>query len=139
MRLLSTILAAAWLFGCAGAVKETVKKEIYDEHGNLLGVEETVDWNPQQYSGLSVWRIDYDKDGKIKDVSVIDGKAKQNVRLNITKHQDQSITFSYSATGIQAFEGQAIRADVESGIVDATKEVSGEILKTIIEAVKPLP
>ncbi len=99
---------------------------------------EDIYWQPQLYSGLTNWKIEYDKDGNVRNVTGWDGKEKTDVTLNVTRNADGSITLEYAAKGVQAFEGQGIRANVETGIVEAGNEVAAETVKGIVEILKPV-
>ena len=63
-----------------------------------------------------------------------------DVTVKIVKNQDDTVTLVYSATGVQAFEGQGIRADVEKAVVEAGADVALGTIEGVIKAIKqPLP
>ena len=121
--LIFTILV---LTGCAGATSKMTKNE-----------GEQIHWNPQQYAGLTHVVVGYNKDGTVKDVSWWDGKEKTDVTVEVVKNPDGTVTLNYSATGVTAFEGVGIRADVEKAIVEASKDVALGTIEGVIKAIKP--
>ena len=118
------------LSGCgAGAVSKKTEN-----------TSEQIHWNPQQYAGMTHVVVGYNKDGSVKDVSWWDGKEKTDVTVTITKNPDGTVTLHYTATGVTAFEGVGIRADVEKAIVEASKDVALSTIEGVIKAIKlPLP
>ena len=118
------------LSGCgAGAISK-----------KTVNADEQIHWNPQQYAGMTHVVVGYNKDGSVRDVSWWDGKEKTDVTVTITKNTDGTVTLNYSATGVTAFEGIGIRADVEKAIVEASKDVALSTIEGVIKAIKlPLP
>ena len=99
--------------------------------------DEQIHWNPQQYAGMTHVVVGYNNDGSVKNVSWWDGKEKTDVTVTIVKNPDGTVTLNYSATGVTAFVGVGIRADVEKAIVEASKDVAISTIEAVINAVKP--
>lgn len=128
--LIVLFIALFVLSGCgAGAVSK-----------KTANAGEQIHWNPQQYAGMTHVVVGYNKDGSVRDVSWWDGKEKTDVTVTIVKNTDGTVTLNYTATGVTAFEGVGIRADVEKAIVEASKDVALSTIEGVIKAIKlPLP
>ena len=101
-----------------------------------------VPWNPQNNAGLTNVRMEgcgaeEGIDGQMFCViRVIDGKEKANVAVRITKGEDGTFSASYQATAVEAFGGQAIRAEVEAVVAQALREALPELSKLVLESMQ---
>ena len=126
--------ALTFLSGCGinTLFKQGATNEVY------APAEEDVTWNPQQYSGLTHVKVEYDENGQPKYVSWWDGKEKTDVSVDVVKNPDGTVTLHYTAKGVAAFEGQGLRANVETGVVEVGKDVietGGDVIKAVTEIV----
>ncbi|MEE9395243.1 MAG: hypothetical protein V3W41_22350 [Planctomycetota bacterium] len=112
LKLMAAALVALALNACAGAVP----------------------WNPQGHAGMTEVAVKWCGEGADRAAckfKVMDGKEKGQVSFEVEFTPDGTI-MNYAATDEKAFEGQAIRADVE-------KAVAAEVTKampSIVDAVK---
>jgi hypothetical protein len=103
-----------------------------------------VPWNPQNNAGLTNVHMegcgaDEGIDGQMFcDIAVIDGKEKANVKVVVAKGDDGTFKASYEATGVAAFEGQALRAEVEAAVAAAIRQALPEIAKALIQSTAPV-
>lgn len=111
----------------------------------LSGCAGAVPWNKQNYAGITSWDFKYCKidisdateDEKICGVKVIDGKERGSVQLDFVL-SDGTI-MNYLANDEAAFEGQRIRAEVETAIANAIAETLPALLETAMKAALPIP
>lgn len=118
----------------------------------LGGCAGAVPWNKQNYAGITSWDFNYckvdvkaDADGsyslsedeKICGVEVIDGKERGSVQLDFIL-PDGTI-MNYLANDEVAFEGQRIRAEVETAVADALAATLPALVETAIKAALPIP
>ena len=83
--------------------------------------------NKQGHAGITDVKIEFTMvDGKpvLTGARWVDGKEKQNVALRANVEKG---TFSYTATNVEAFEGQAFRAEVEKVLA----ENQGKAVETV--------
>lgn len=125
---------------CGSLFEQGAVNEIYSP------ADEAVTWNPQQYAGLTHVQVGYNDDGSIDTVSWWDGKEKTDVAVNVLKNPDGSVTLNYTATGVTAFEGQGMRANVETGVVEVGADVAsvgGTVVRDIVQIISnkiaPIP
>jgi hypothetical protein len=102
-----------------------------------------VPWGPQQNAGLTNVKLDgcgaeEGIDGQMFcGIRVVDGKEKSNVSVRVSKGADGTFTASYEAKDVQAFGGQAIRAEVEAAVAAALTAALPEIAKVMAGALAP--
>ena len=122
---IALMLAVAGLTACAGAT---------------LG-------NPQGYAGITKADVDVGiaKQGEvpyIKSVTFWDGKEKQSIALTV-EFLDGRPKVTYAATGVAAFDGQKVRAEIEKAVSADVKAVAPGIVDSMMNAVTkallPLP
>lgn len=70
-------------------------------------------------------------------VNITDGKERDDVELEFTKKDGTKIT--YTAKGIRAFEGQALRAAVDKAISADIKAIAPGIVGSVVKAVTGIP
>lgn len=100
--------------------------------------------NPQNYSGITDAHVEVGtvKDGEkpyIKEVRFRDGKQKQSIELKVDLDENGKPTITYSAKGVEAFDGQKVRAAVEQAVSSDAKDAMPGIVDTIVKAVTGLP
>lgn len=100
--------------------------------------------NPQNYAGITdahveVGTVKAEEKPYIKDVRFRDGKQKQSVEIKISLDEEGKPTISYTAKGIEAFDGQKVRAAVEQAVSADAKEAMPGIVDTIVKAVTGMP
>ena len=111
----------------------------------LLSGCAAVPWNPQNNAGLTNVKMEgcgaeEGIDGQMFCViRVIDGKEKANVAVRITKGEDGTFSASYQATAVEAFGGQAIRAEVEAVVAQALREALPELSKLLLDSLQQQP
>lgn len=66
------------------------------------------------------------------DFRLIGGKEQQNISISMRHPETGNVVMEYSATGVEAFEGQAIRAEVEQALADADVEASQALVDSIV-------
>ena len=111
-------MAAIILSGCAGAVP----------------------WNKQNYAGVEEWSVEYviaDGESGLKRVHYINAKEAAASEIKIALNDGTILNFA--GDGITAFQGQAIRADVEKAVAEQLGDVSPEIVNSIIDAITGPP
>ena len=89
-------------------------------------------FNEQDNAGMTDWHVEFNKDGSLSEVRVIDGKEKQNVRL---KADIKNGTVDYSATGIKAFAAFETRGDVEKWVASRWPEIAPDIRAGITDVI----
>jgi hypothetical protein len=87
--------------------------------------------NPQGYAGITKATVDFE-DGKLVRAIIWDGKEKQDVALDVDLNAG---TAHYSASGSQAFQGQALRAQVESAVAEKLADAAPEVVASVVDAV----
>lgn len=100
---------------------------------------------------MSKWRIRHDvecikaageRDVLCFELDMIDGKEKQDVAISMKRLPDGTLLVSYTATAVKAFEGQALRAEVEKLVAQeigkAIPLITEAITKTMLKSVNPL-
>ncbi len=83
----------------------------------------------QQYAGINKGQLTYDPETKSVNVEIVGGKEQDSISLS-GKTPD-GLEFAYSATGACAFEGQAIRGEVDKAITETVGEVAPGIVDTL--------
>jgi len=102
----------------------------------LSGCAGAVPWNKQNYAGLEEWSVEYvvaKGDSGIERVHYINGKEAAASEIKIALSDGTILNFA--GDGISAFQGQALRADVEKAVVEQLGNVSPEIINAIIDAI----
>ncbi|NKB37878.1 MAG: hypothetical protein GKR93_12050 [Gammaproteobacteria bacterium] len=103
-------------------------------------------WNEQNNAGLT--NVDLEGcdaeegvDGQLFcNIHIIDGKEKADVNVEIIRDiPNNTITAKYSAKNVEAFDGQAIRGEVEKAVADTFRDVLPDMTKEIIKAIVPGP
>ena len=94
--------------------------------------------NPQGFSGQTFATVEIpckvgDEDrlcvGEIRD-----GKEKENVSLEVELHGVG--TMKYSAAAVRAFDGQAIRGEVEKAVAQHAADVTPGFIDAVVDIVK---
>ncbi len=103
-------------------------------------------WNPQGNAGithveLSGCEADEGASGQLFcDIDIIDGKEKTNVDVKVVRDLDKNtVTATYTARNVAAFEGQAIRGEVEQAITESIRQVLPAMTGEIINGIKGTP
>ena len=89
-------------------------------------------FNEQDQAGLTDWHLEFNDQGQLREVRVIDGKEKQNVRLQA---DIKAGTVDYSATNVKAFGAFETRADVEKWVASRWPEVVPEVRSGITDII----
>lgn len=119
LRLILLVCMALTLSACAGAIP----------------------WNKQNNAGLSDVRVDWTEveqaDGQgqgtaVTGFRVIDGKERGAVSFEV-EFSDGTV-LNYASTDEKAFEGQALRADIEKVIAEQIGEVGPGVVDAILKA-----
>ncbi len=115
----------------------------------LLGLTSgcgSLPWNPQGNAGITNVQMqgceaDEGIDGQLFcDIHILDGKEKTNVDVEVIRDLDENtIKASYTARNVEAFEGQAIRGEVERAIAETFREVLPGMTREIIEGITGSP
>jgi len=95
-----------------------------------------VPWNKQNYAGVEEWSVEYviaDGESGLKRVHYINAKEASASEIKIALSDGTVLNFA--GDGITAFQGQAIRADVENTVAEQMGDVSPEIVNSIIDAI----
>jgi hypothetical protein len=111
---LLSALSLVFLYGCAGAVP----------------------WNQQGYAGINMVEAKFQvPEGEAGPTSlrVVGGKEQELIAFKATL-PDGTIT-EYSARGVKAFDGQALRAAVEKAVSEDVKAVAPGIVEKVVGAV----
>lgn len=87
--------------------------------------------NPQGYAGITKATVEFE-DGKLVSAVIWDGKEKQDVALDIDLNAG---TASYSASGSQAFQAHALRAQVEGAVAEKLADAAPEVVASVVDAV----
>ena len=120
LKLLTMLLATSVLLSaCAGAVP----------------------WNNQNNAGIVEIEIGYkkvsDAEGnegyQIDKANIVDGKENGAVQVKFTL-PDGTI-FNYAADDVKAFDGQALRADVEKALSEQLGTVAPGVVDSVISAI----
>lgn len=83
-------------------------------------------WSPPNYAGITAARIIIPRpDGQQIVAEFVDGKENGEIAVVWTLPDGESV--SYTASDVRAFEGQALRADVERVIVETTGQTLQEL------------
>jgi len=67
---------------------------------------------------------------------LIGGKEQQSISIRMVHPETGNTVMEYSATDVKAFDGQALRADVETALAEADVEASQAIVDSIVDAAK---
>lgn len=102
--------------------------------------------NPQNYAGIARYEVEPVIEEMPDGTPVIfccewhitDGKEAQDIDLKVTGIGTDGMTVSFTAKGVEAFEGQMIRGEVEKVVAEQFRIVVPDIIKGIIEGIKPL-
>ena len=118
MKYLLTLLAVLILSGC-----------------QMLGGSQ------QETSGQTVWNIETDVTDKgepyISNVNVQDGKEKSDVKVEYVPTEDGKVNkFVYEAESVKAFQGQALRADVDKSQAEAFVDSLEAVMPGVTEVFK---
>lgn len=90
--------------------------------------------NPQGLAGINKGEFEYDpQTGKVSG-EVIGGKESEAVKLSVKTPDGLEVT--YSAKGVKAFDGQAVRAAVERAVSDGAKQAMPGIVDSVVSAVR---
>jgi len=102
----------------------------------VSGCAGAVPWNKQNYAGLEEWSVEYavpdDRQG-IERVHYINGKEAAASEIKIALSDGTILNFA--GDGIMAFQGQALRADVERAVSEQLGEVGPGVIDAIINAI----
>lgn len=103
---------------------------------SLSGCAGAVPWNKQNYAGVEEWSVEYvvaDGESGLKLVHYINAKEAAASEIKIVLNDGTILNFA--GDGITAFQGQAIRADVEKAVAEQLGDVSPEIVNSIIDGI----
>jgi len=95
-------------------------------------------WNKQNYAGINSVHFKWCEAGENYlpcDVEIINGKEYGAIEFKFAM-PDGSI-LNFAADDVRAFEGQALRAEVEKLIVEQVGDVSKDVLDAIMSLVEP--
>jgi len=106
----------------------------------LAGCAGAVPWNPQGYAGINQAEITSTCEGSEswcpESVTLTGGKEQGEVSVSFTTPNGTSV--KYTASEVQAFDGQTVRAQVEQQISEDVREASPEIVNRITNAILQL-
>lgn len=109
------VVALLALGGCADALTPTVTPK-----------QDDVNYYPQSYSGISHGTFNL-KEGT---GTFYDGKERGNVAVAVTSPDGATLT--YSASDVAAFNGVALRAEVEKVISENRTETVGKVADAVV-------
>ncbi len=89
-------------------------------------VDETYGYGPPNYAGINQAWVDFNGDGK-PDAIFTGGKEQGSIKISGQLPSGQP--FTYEATEVKAFNGQAFRAEVEKIVAEANA--------TTVQAITP--
>ncbi len=96
--------------------------------------------NKQQYAGITHWQVSGNQtvEGtwQVTDVSYTNGKEEDESEIAISLNGGETI-LNFSGAGIKAFDGQALRAEVDKVVMETIGETVPGLTEAIIEAIKP--
>lgn len=98
----------------------------------LAGCAGAMPWNKQQYAGLTVAKLEKCSQTSCSFV-VYDGKESGAIDFKV-KFADGTV-MNFAADDVKAFEGQAIRGDVEKMVAEQFGDVAPGLVDAIINAV----
>ena len=90
-----------------------------------------------QFAGLNHAEAEFTEDGQIERIVFYGGKESGSV--NLTVDLGNGATATFSGTDVTAFEGQAVRAEVEKAQAEVLGEVVPALTKAIVDAVVGVP
>jgi len=98
----------------------------------------SVPWNKQQYAGLNSVHFSWCKaeEGSTYlpcKVRIIDGKEQGSIDFKF--QMPDGTILNFTADNVKAFEGQALRAEVEKAVAEQIGEVSPGLVDAILSAV----
>ncbi len=102
----------------------------------ISGCAGAVPWNKQNYAGIEEWSVEYvvaKGESGIERVHYINAKEAASSEIKIALADGTILNFA--GDGITAFQGQAIRADVEKAVAAELGDISPEIINSIIDAI----
>lgn len=103
---------------------------------SLSGCAGAVPWNPQGYAGINMIEAEFvvaDGESGPKSIRVVGGKEQEAVSFKATLPDGTAV--DYTASGVQAFDGQKLRAAVEDAVSDDVKAVAPGIVDSVVKAV----
>lgn len=89
---------------------------------------------PEQYGGIVHFSIDYDETGRLEEITVYDGKERGGVSIDID-NAETGATISVGGQQVSAFDGQAIRAELEKVLAENRISLPAEIINSLVGAI----
>lgn len=131
MRTLIAIAAAAILAGCSPVRVSDLADDANERARDYqlaagLNVVEFEDLECSETTGLC---------GPTQ-FRLIGGKEQQAISIRLVHPETGNTVLEYSAQDVRAFEGQAIRAEVEKALAEADVEVAASVVDGIVNAVR---
>lgn len=92
----------------------------------------------QDYAGINYGQARFSSEGKIEQITMVGGKEGSHVEFELDYGD---VRVRYKADDLRAFEGQALRAQVEAVVAEqigeSWRETVPGIVDALISAVKP--
>lgn len=96
--------------------------------------------NKQQYAGITHWQVTGNQTAEgtwqVTDVRYTNGKEEDSSEIAISLNGGDTI-LNFSGAGIKAFDGQALRAEVDRVVMEQIGQAAPGLSKAIIDALKP--
>jgi hypothetical protein len=135
MRYLTPIIAATAMLGLAACAGPARVSDLADD-----GNQRARDY--QLAAGLNVVEFEELECSEATGLCgptqfrLIGGKEQQSISIRMVHPETGNTVMEYSASDVRAFDGQAIRAEVEKALAEADVQVSEAVIGGIVDSIR---
>lgn len=86
-----------------------------------------------QYAGINHAKADFNDNGQLQEIVFYGGKESGEVTLKVPL--PGGAVAEFTGKDVRAFEGQAVRAEVEKAIAEAGAQIAPDVVNAIVDAI----